>query len=157
MRFIVLVCAAALAGCVSIEANTRIENDALRAINTARVRECPPERTQAGARSGMEGAAGGVTAVDLAFTPLASDPTRQMRLRRITIAPGGTIAWHEHGATQGIGMVVSGEMTEYRNNCLDAIVHRAGDIVREDPQTAHGWRNLSGDPAVILVTHVLAR
>jgi quercetin dioxygenase-like cupin family protein len=121
------------------------------------VRECPPERTQAGARSSSDTQSVGVTAEDIAFSQLASDSTRSMRLRRITVAPGGVIAWHPHDAVQGLALLVSGEMTEYRNTCLDPMLYRAGDVAREDATAAHGWRNESGAEAVILVAHVLVR
>jgi hypothetical protein len=48
-------------------------------------------------------------------------------------------------------------MTEFRNTCLDPIVHNAGDVTREDAATAHGWRNESEEVAVILVSHVVVR
>jgi quercetin dioxygenase-like cupin family protein len=48
-------------------------------------------------------------------------------------------------------------MVELRNTCLDPITYRAGDVAREDAQTAHSWRNESDEAAVILVSHVIAR
>jgi quercetin dioxygenase-like cupin family protein len=48
-------------------------------------------------------------------------------------------------------------MIEFRNTCLDTIRYRAGDVAREDAATAHGWRNESDEPAVVLVMHVVAR
>ncbi|MFO1017285.1 MAG: cupin domain-containing protein [Hyphomonadaceae bacterium] len=158
MRLLALVAAVALAGCVSIEANVSEQPDAaLAAIQHARVRECPTERTQAGARSEGFGPQSGVEGVDIAFTPLASDPTRAVRLRRLTVAPGGVIAWHDHRAVQGMALLVSGEMVELRNTCLDPITYRAGDVAREDAGTAHSWRNETSEPAVVLVSHVVVR
>lgn len=159
MRGLVLMAALALAGCVSVDIQEHtVEADAaLAAINSANVRECPAGRVQAGARSEGFGAARGVESVDIAFTPLASDPTRAVRMRRITVAPGGVIPWHEHTAMQGMALLVSGEMVELRNTCLDPIVYRAGDVAREDAETAHSWRNETTEPAVILVAHVVVR
>jgi len=158
MRGFVLAAAFALAGCVSIEANVSEQSDAaLAAIQLARVRECPAERIQAGARSEGFGAQSGVEGVDIALTPLASDPTRAVRLRRLTVAPGGVIAWHDHRAVQGMALMVSGEMVELRNTCLDPITYRAGDVAREDAETAHSWRNETDEPAVVLVSHVVVR
>lgn len=138
-------------------AQTAALDPTLTAVQAAHLRECPPDRVQANARSGSDTQSIGVEAVDIAFTPLASDPTRALRLRRITVQPGGVIAWHTHTALQGMAILLSGEMTEFRNTCLDPIVHHAGDVTREDAGTAHGWRNLSDQPAVILVSHVVVR
>jgi quercetin dioxygenase-like cupin family protein len=158
MRVCVLAAAALLSACISVNANVTGAPDAtLTAIQNARVRECPPERTQANARSGLDGQTSGVEAVDIGFVPLASDPTRSVRLRRIIVQPGGTIAWHAHDALQGMALLVRGTMTEYRNTCLDPIVHHAGDVTREDAATAHGWRNESDEIAVIVVSHVVVR
>lgn len=128
------------------------------AFENARVRACPPGRRLENARLGSDNESRGVDIVDIALTPLASDPSRAVRMRRITVAPGGVIAWHAHDQVQGMALLVSGEMTEFRNSCLDEIEYRAGDVAIEDAQTAHGWRNESDDtPAVVIVAHVVAR
>ncbi len=146
------------AACVSIDANIEAPNDAfLTAAQNARVRECPADRRQANARGEGFGAASGVTSEDIAFTALASDPTRAIRLRRIVVQPGGVIPWHDHAAIQGMALLVAGEMVELRNTCLDPITYRAGDVAIEDAATAHSWRNESETIAVVLVSHVVAR
>jgi quercetin dioxygenase-like cupin family protein len=155
MRVILLAALAALAGCVSVNANLTTQDETLAAVQGARVRECPPDRTQANARNEGFGPTSGVAADDIALTPLASDPTRALRLRRITVQPGGVIDWHDHTALQGMALLVQGTMVELRNTCLDPITYRAGDVAREDAQTAHSWRNESDEVAVILVSHVL--
>jgi quercetin dioxygenase-like cupin family protein len=156
-----LLCGAALAAlsaCVSIDANvTTTPDPALEAVQSARVRECPAGRVQANAHREGFGAQSGVVGEDIAFTPLASDPTRALRLRRITVEPGGVIAWHEHTALQGMALIISGEITERRNSCLDEMIYRAGDVAMEDAATAHSWRNDSDEPTVILVSHLVAR
>ncbi|WP_395645554.1 cupin domain-containing protein [Terricaulis sp.] len=161
MRSVFVALALAVtSGCVSVDVQENVStapDPVLAAVQSAHLRECPPERVQANARSGSDPQSIGVEAVDIAFTPLASDPTRAVRLRRITVQPGGVIAWHTHTALQGMAILLSGEMTEFRNSCLDPIVHHAGDVTREDADTAHGWRNLSDQPAVILVSHVVVR
>jgi len=141
-----------------VDANVTTSADmALGAFQNARMRECPAGRVQDGAFASGEAQSAGVEGVDLGFVPLASDPTRSVRLRRLTIAPGGTIAWHDHRAVQGMALMVSGEMIETRNSCRDQMTYRAGDIAREDEATAHSWRNEGELPAVVLVAHVVAR
>lgn len=154
---LVLAAAAALSACVSVNANvTTTPDSTLAAIQNARVRECPADRVQANARSEGFGAQAGVVGEDIALTPTASDPTKAVRLRRLAIAPGGVIAWHDHNALQGMALLVSGEMVELRNTCLDPITYRAGDVAREDASTAHSWRNETDAPAVVLVAHVVS-
>ena len=158
MRSFVIAGAALLNACVSIDANIEAPSDAFySAVHDARVRECPPERRQANARNEGFGASAGVTGEDIAFTPLAADPARALRLRRISVQPGGVIPWHDHAAIQGMALLVSGEMVELRNTCLDPITYRAGDVAIEDENTAHSWRNASDEIAVVLVSHVVAR
>ena len=147
-----------LSACVSVSVEDHTRHDAaLAAIHAARVRECPADRRQDNAQSEGFGAQQGVTGQDVALTPLASDPTRAVRLRRIVVQPGGVIAWHDHRAVQGMALIVSGEMTELRNTCLDPLLYRAGDVAIEDEATAHSWRNDGDESAVILVAHVVAR
>jgi quercetin dioxygenase-like cupin family protein len=161
MNRIALAALAALtAGCTTIK--DIVDDDApdstLAAINAARVRACPAGRTLENARIGSDNEQRGVAVEDVALVPLASDPSRALRLRRLTIAPGGVVAWHTHEANQGMALLVSGEATEFRNTCLDAIRYRAGDVAPEDAATAHGWRNESDEePAVFLVMHVVER
>lgn len=149
--------APALASCVHVNAQVSGVDHTLAAFNTARVRECPAHRVQAGAHTQGEPQNVGVEGETIALVPLASDPTRAVRLRRLTIAPGGAIGWHDHTAVQGMALMVSGQMVETRNTCLDRMTYRAGDVAIEDAQTAHSWRNESDEPAVVLTAHVVAR
>lgn len=129
----------------------------LAAMERASVRACPPDRAQAGAQTQGFGATVGVRVEDVALVASAGDPARAVRLRRITVAPGGIIAWHDHAQVQGMALLVAGEMTELRNTCLDAIVYRAGDVAIEDVATAHSWRNTGDVDAIVLVSHIVAR
>jgi len=156
MRAAILGLTLIASGCVPVQAHVTTTPDAtLLAVQNARVRECPADRIQTGARSEGFGAQSGVVGEDLALTPVASDPSKAVRLRRLTVAPGGVIAWHDHSAVQGMALLVSGEMVELRNTCRDPITYSAGDIAREDAGTAHSWRNETDAPAVVLVSHVI--
>jgi quercetin dioxygenase-like cupin family protein len=157
MKWLWLAPAALLAACVSIDVQDVDLNGTVAALEGAHVRECPAERTLANARSEGFCPTSGMEGVDVAFTPLAHDTTRSLRLRRLTVQPGGVIAWHDHTAIQGMAVMVSGEMVERRNTCLDELTYHAGDIAREDVNTAHSWRNDGDEPAVILVMHVVTR
>ncbi len=153
MRGLALSAVALLGACAS----TPTPDQSVAAIENAVVRACPVERRQDGAHAQGFGATAGVRIEDVALVPTAADPTRAVRLRRITVAPGGVIAWHEHATIQGFAVLVSGEMVELRNTCLDPITYRAGDVAIEDANTAHSWRNEGDAPAVVLVSHFVTR
>jgi quercetin dioxygenase-like cupin family protein len=158
MRIFALGLCLALGACVSVNAQVPTAPDAaLTAVQSAHMRECPANRVQAGAFSAGEAQSVGVVGEDISLVPLASDPTRLVRLRRLTIAPGGAIAWHDHRAVQGMALMVSGEMVETRSTCLDQMIYRAGDVAREDAETAHSWRNETDAPAIVLTAHVIPR
>ena len=132
-------------------------DNALAAIQAVNIRTCPVGRSLENVQHDAFGPQHGVVATDIALTPLASDPARAVRMRRIVIEPGGVIAWHMHDQVQGVALIVSGEATEIRNSCMDPIEYRAGDVAMEDAQTAHGWRNDGDVPAVIITAHVVPR
>jgi quercetin dioxygenase-like cupin family protein len=163
-----LIAASLLSGCAAVETMGRglglkgehrppAPDTTLAAIMAATPRSCPVGRTLEGAQFEAFGPQHDVTAEDIALVPMASDPSKAVRLRRIVMAPGGVIAWHMHDTLQGAAMIVSGEATEIRNSCLDPIRYRAGDVAIEDAQTAHGWRNDGDEPTVIVVAHVVPR
>lgn len=162
-----VLAASLLAGCATVDRAAQTvglsdgrgpaPDTALEAIMSASPRACPNGRTLDGANHEAFGPQHGVTATDIALTPVASDPTRAVRMRRLVIEPGGVIAWHTHEATQGMAIIVSGQATEVRNTCMDPIIYRAGDVEIEDAGTAHGWRNDGDVPAVVLVAHYVQR
>ncbi|MGD9816480.1 MAG: cupin domain-containing protein [Hyphomonadaceae bacterium] len=146
---------ASLAGCVSIEVNESVSADAaLSAFQTARVRECP---SPAAAPNVTPTETVGVTSVDIAFTPLASDATRVVRLRRLTVAPRGSIGWHQHITVQGMALIVFGEIVEHRASCAVPVLYRAGDVAIEDVATEHAWVNTTDEPVIVLTAHVIPR
>lgn len=158
-RYLIAACAVlALSGCVAVHADVRTDAVA-NPMLTAQPNDCPADRTQANARSSSPGGLERVGAVEVEVTrsPLiAPFEGHALRMRRLTIQPGGSLPWHSHDARQGIAIVLSGDLVEYRNNCLDPIHHDAGDMVREVVGLSHGWRNESDQPAVILATDILA-
>ena len=65
---------------------------ALEAILNAAPIGCPNSRTLNGANHEAFGPQHGVVGTDIALTPLASDPTRAVRMRRLVVEPGGANA-----------------------------------------------------------------
>lgn len=119
------------------------------ALQAASVNACPADRTQANARSEGFGDFSGVTLEEIATVPSVGN--RTIYLRRVTVAPGGVIGWHAHGDAQGMAMLISGAVTEARNNCLDTIAFQPGNVTLEDASLSHGFRNDGAEPAVFLV------
>lgn len=78
---------------------------------------------------------------------------RDLRTRRITILPGGSVAWHEHDQRPGVAYILSGTLVEYRQDSsgVRAIERSTGDAVFESSGVLHGWRNSSGLEATAVV------
>jgi quercetin dioxygenase-like cupin family protein len=74
---------------------------------------------------------------------------RQLRLRKLTIEPGGIVPWHSHGDRPALIYIAEGEIVEYASNCSVPIVHKAGDVAKETSGTSHWWQN-NGTKTVIL-------
>jgi quercetin dioxygenase-like cupin family protein len=137
-------------------ASAQVSSDgALAAINGASPNACAPDRVHSDAHSQGFGPQKDVTIAELDSVPLKGDPARQVRLVRVTVAPGGVIGWHEHASNQGMALLVSGSAVEVRKDCRDFLSHRPGAIIKEYATTVHGFRNDGKIPAVFLVTHGL--
>jgi quercetin dioxygenase-like cupin family protein len=121
--------------------------------------ECPAGKLKADARAPVAHASKGVTDTVLAAIDLAKEPAgikdRQLRFRKLTIAPGGVVPWHSHGDRPAIIYIAEGEVVEYASNCLDPIVHKAGDIRPETSATSHWWQNHGKKTVVLFVGDVL--
>ncbi|MES2015881.1 MAG: cupin domain-containing protein [Pseudomonadota bacterium] len=74
--------------------------------------------------------------------------TRQLRLRIVTLAPGGTIAIHIHKDRPSIEYILQGTVTEYRNGV--AKEYGPGEFITADKSTSHGWENKGMVPAILL-------
>jgi len=78
---------------------------------------------------------------------------RQLRLRIVTIEPGGVVAMHSHKGRPTVAHLVSGALTERREG--DWVeVHRAGDSWTEGRDVTHWAENKETVPAVIVAVDV---
>ena len=121
--------------------------------NVALAGECPADQHSADVTPPILVATGDVADETLTAFDLSEHydmDGRLLRLRRITVAPGGVIGWHGHRERPGVLMILSGEMTEYRSTCRVPIVHRPGEGAAENGPFFHQWRNEGNTPAVIL-------
>lgn len=126
---------------------------ALAASGAAHAGECPADQVAANALAGAQMAPVGVTDTELASIDLAQENVhldqRRLRLRHMTIAPGGIVPLHSHEDRPALIMVVSGEIYENNSKCAVPILHKAGDVAREHLGTRHWWKN-TGTQAVEL-------
>jgi quercetin dioxygenase-like cupin family protein len=73
---------------------------------------------------------------------------RQMRMRYITMEPGGEFALHSHKDRPTLEYVLAGTVIEYRDGV--AREYKAGDVVVADRNTTHWWQNQGTQQAVFL-------
>jgi quercetin dioxygenase-like cupin family protein len=94
----------------------------------------------------------GVTSTEVGRTTIAD---KDVIIREITIAPGGSTGWHYHDGTL-FAVVKSGTLTHYDHDCHVDGVYNAGDTVYE-PSGAdhfHIGRNEGSTPMVLDVVYV---
>ncbi len=120
---------------------------------------CPADKVKADVRAPVTFAAVGVTDTTLGAIDLEKEPAqikdRQLRFRKLTIAPNGIVPWHSHGDRPALIFVAEGEIVEYASNCEAPIVHKAGEIRPETSGTAHWWKNLGNKTVVLYVGDLL--
>jgi quercetin dioxygenase-like cupin family protein len=73
---------------------------------------------------------------------------RQLRLRVITLDPGGVVGSHTHNGRPGVAYILSGTLTEHRGD--QVIERKAGDIWAEGKDVTH-WAENKGSQAVVVV------
>lgn len=121
--------------------------------------ECPAGKAGKNMLSGAATAPVGVTDTELAFVDLSKESVklseRRLRMREMTIAPGGVVPLHSHADRPALIMVVSGEIYEHSSKCSVPILHKAGDVARESMGTMHWWTNQSGAPVRLTIGDIV--
>ncbi len=132
---------------------------ALSLASTAFAGECPADKTAANALPGAANAPVGVTDTELASIDLSKENVkldqRRLRMRHMTIAPGGVVPLHSHEDRPALIMVNSGEIFEYSSKCSVPVLHKAGDIAREFLGTRHWWKNVGSMPVELTIADVV--
>jgi quercetin dioxygenase-like cupin family protein len=130
----------------------------LATASAALAAECPAEKIKPNARYMVDYKPVGVTDVTLGSIDLGKQPAhiegRELRFRKLTIEPGGIVPWHSHDDRPALIFVQQGEIIEYASNCVDPIVHKAGDLRPEVYGTSHWWKNLGKETAILYVGDV---
>lgn len=80
---------------------------------------------------------------------------RELRLRELTIAPGGSITLHRHDQRPGVAYILEGQMTEWRGPGFTPRVIGPGEAVFEATGVSHWWRNQGTTPARALVVDIV--
>jgi len=81
---------------------------------------------------------------------------RQLRLRRLTVAPGGVAAYHQHGGRPSITYVASGEITDHRDGEAPRKV-KAGQSFLEPTSLGHWIENTGTEPAQLIAVDVFLK
>ena len=94
----------------------------------------------------------GAQPLDHDFPALAG---RELRIREITVAPGGSIALHRHDQRPGLAYILEGQMTERRGPGFAPLVLGPGGVALEATGITHWWRNEGSAPARALVVDIV--
>jgi quercetin dioxygenase-like cupin family protein len=76
---------------------------------------------------------------------------RQMRMRQITLEPGGVVALHSHKDRPTLSYIVKGSLTEHRKGSPDR-TYKAGEAITEGTDVEHWAENASSAEPVVIVT-----
>ena len=84
---------------------------------------------------------------------LESGKGRPLRMRRITVQPGGALALHNHVDRPAVTYMLQGEMTYHQQGKPDVVV-RAGGGFAEGRATTHWGENTGKVPAVWIAVDI---
>ncbi len=77
---------------------------------------------------------------------------RQLRMRMITVEPGGILGVHSHKDRPGIAYVLQGKIIEHRGDM--AKEYGVGDTWAEGKETVHWLENKGMTPAILIATAI---
>jgi quercetin dioxygenase-like cupin family protein len=121
--------------------------------------ECPAGKAGENKLANAPTAPVGVVDDELASIDLSKENVklseRRLRLRKMTIAPGGIVPFHSHADRPALIKVVSGEIFENSSKCLVPILHKAGEVARESLGTQHWWKNEGTQPVELTIGDIV--
>jgi quercetin dioxygenase-like cupin family protein len=74
---------------------------------------------------------------------------RQMRIRQITIEPGGVAGFHSHKDRPALSYIMKGSLTEHRKGGPDR-TYKAGEVITESTDVDHWAENTSSEPVILI-------
>lgn len=132
---------------------------ALASASLAQAGQCPADQMATNTLPGAASAPVGVTDVELASIELAKENVkldqRRLRLRHMTILPGGIVPLHSHEDRPALIMVNRGQIHEYSSKCSVPILHKAGDVAREFMGTRHWWKNTGSETVDLTIGDIV--
>ena len=132
---------------------------ALAVAGLAQAGQCPADKVAANDLPGAATAPVGVVDTELASIDLGPENVkldqRRLRLRQMTIMPGGVVPLHSHEDRPALIMVNSGEIYEYSSKCAVPIQHKAGETAREFMGTKHWWKNTGSVPVSLTIGDIV--
>ncbi len=132
---------------------------AIAGTGIAQAGECPSDQVAANALAGAPTAPVGITDTELSAVDLSKENVmldhRRLRLRHMTIAPGGIVPLHSHEDRPALIKVDSGQIYENNSKCAVPILHKAGDIAREYLGTRHWWKNPGTEPVELTIADLV--
>jgi quercetin dioxygenase-like cupin family protein len=81
---------------------------------------------------------------------------RQLRMRRITVEPGGQFALHDHRDRPGLFYIQGGTITEYPEGAA-VREHHAGRAVAVDHSTRHWEENRGTGPVIVIAVDIVKK
>jgi quercetin dioxygenase-like cupin family protein len=90
-----------------------------------------------------------ISGFDLSKQGLKDYDQRQMRIRRITLEPGGVGGLHSHAQRPALSYIVSGTFIEHRKGAPDR-TYKAGEVITESTDVEHWGENKGTEPVVIV-------
>jgi quercetin dioxygenase-like cupin family protein len=126
---------------------------------TAIAGSCPAQHVTTSGQQAGSTEHKNVTDKVLTMIPLAKETVglkeHSLRLRRLVLQPGGSVAWHGHADRPAIIYIVSAKITEYSSQCAVQIVHSAGQSTAGSDGLVHWWKNHTKSPVVLLSADLL--
>lgn len=92
------------------------------------------------------------TALDLS-NEIDSVQGRQLRLRVVTVQPGGVVGLHSHNGRPAVAYVLQGTLTEHLDSG-EMYERRAGESWTEGKSTTHWAENKGDGPVAVLAVDV---
>jgi quercetin dioxygenase-like cupin family protein len=78
-----------------------------------------------------------------------------MRMREVSLAPGGQVAVHQHTSRPGMAYVLQGEALEHRSDADAPLVRKTGNVAIEASGVIHWWTNEGTESARVLVVDII--
>jgi quercetin dioxygenase-like cupin family protein len=78
---------------------------------------------------------------------------RQLRMRTVTLEPGGVVGVHSHKGRPAVAYVVQGTLTEHREGGGDHD-YQQGQSWTEDHNTVHWAENKGSTPVIVVAVDV---